>query len=76
MFMQSQSKGLELAGNPCPEIGARTGRATPISMAKTSLFKSPPVMVGPSQVTTWHHLVGSLAKPFKVVNFKVLTKIT
>ena len=69
--MQSQSKGPEQAGNPWQGIGAKTGRVTPTSMAKASLFRSPPVMVELSQATTWHHLIGSLARPLLVVNFRL-----
>lgn len=39
MPMQCQPKGPKLAGNPCQEIGAKTGRAIPTLMDKASLLK-------------------------------------
>jgi len=73
MCTQCPSKGPELDGNQCQGTGARTGRATPTSMDKPSLFKSPPVMAELWQATMWHQPIGNLARPSKEANSRELS---
>lgn len=63
-----QSKGPGLVGKQCPEIGARTGKATPTSMAKASLSRSLPVMAAQWCPTMLPQLGGPLGRPTVVPN--------
>lgn len=64
-----QSKGQKQDGKRCQGTGGKTGKATLISTVNRSLFKLQPVTEEPSQASTWHHLIGSLDRLFKGVNF-------
>ena len=70
MYMQSQSKGPELIGNPCLETGVKIGKATLTSMAKPYLLRLPPVTAAPSLLLTWLLLTGPLVRLTQVANFK------
>lgn len=68
MYMEWQSKGPELGGCKCQEIGAKIGRVTTILMAKASHLRSPQGMAVQWCPTMLPHLIGPLARPILVLN--------
>ena len=70
MFTLCPSRGLGLGGKPCQGTGARTGRATPTSMARASPSRSPPVMAGLSLATMLHLLIGNLDRHMRGHSFR------
>lgn len=64
MYMLWQSKGQGLDGRRCQGTGARTGRATTISMDRASHLRSPLVMAIVWSPIMLLLLVGLLVSPF------------
>lgn len=62
MSTRFRSKGREAGGSPCPETGAKTGRATTTSTAKASPLRSPPATAAPSSPTTPPRPAGPTAR--------------
>jgi hypothetical protein len=68
MSMLFPSKGREPVGNPCPETGVRTGKATVTSMDKASHSRSPRVIGALSFLTMLPLLAGPSARPSVAAN--------
>lgn len=68
MSIQLPSRAQELVGNPCQEIGDKTGKATLTLTDKASLLRSPLVMVTLCSATMSSLPVGPLAKHSPVLH--------